>query len=388
MSHFGRGPIALAWSAVAFPALAINYIGQGALVLSDPRAVADPFYGLVPPALLYPVVGIATAATVIASQALISGVATLTKQAIELGFIPRLKIIYTSVRHRGQVFVPTINAVLGLLCIALVLGFRSSARLADAYGLAVSATMMVTTVAFYVVVRGQFQWSALRAASVTAPILAVESLFVIGSLHKIREGGWIPLLISLIVFTIASTWRTGRRRVAQSYAAQSVPVEQFLDEVRGRPSVRLKGTAVFLTGDSEGVPFVLRHHWARSHSLDERIVLLTIHPSNDPHLSDEKRVVVDRVAENLVRVTADFGFMERLDIAPIVRSCREVGLDLASPDTTFYIADPVIVPAKKGRWRNWRRGLYIFLRRNASPITQNLGIPADQLAKLGLEVPM
>jgi KUP system potassium uptake protein len=388
MSHFGRKPIALAWTALVFPALTLNYLGQGALVLSVPSAVDNPFYGLAPGFLLYAVVAIATAATIIASQALISGAFTLAKQAIQLGFIPRFRIIYTSAVNRGQVFVPALNTVLAILCIGLVLGFRTSERLANAYGLAVAVTMIVTSVAYYVVVREKFGWNVVRATVATLPFLAIELLFVGGSLQKVREGGWIPLLISLVVLVLASTWRSGRRRAAISYAEQSVPVDQFLADVHGRLGTPFNGTAVFLTADPEDVPFVLRHHWARTHSVDERIVLLSILPTNDPYVAEEDRVAVEHLSASLVRVVASFGFMEKRDIAPIVRACAVRGLRLDAPDTTYYVADPVIVRASEGAWQEWRRNLYIFLKHNSRPLTAKLGIPPDQLAKLGVEVPM
>ncbi len=388
MSHFGRKPIALAWTALVFPALSLNYLGQGGLILAQPDAIANPFYGLAPSFFLYGVVAIATAATIMASQALISGVFTLTKQAMQLGFIPRFRIIYTSAVHRGQVFVPALNAVLAVACIGLVLGFRTSERLANAYGLAVAVTMVVTSIAYYVVVRERFGWSVVKSALATGPFLLIELLFVGGSLQKIREGGWIPLLISLIVFIIASTWRSGRRAVAISNAEQSVPTEQFLADVKGRLGTPYNGTAVFLTADPEDVPFVLRHHWALTHSIDERIVLLSIVPTNDPYVREESRVEVDRLSDSLVRVIAHFGFMEKVTIAPIVRACAAHGLGLDAEDTTYYVGDPVIVARRKGGWHAWRRNLYIFLRNNSRPITSSLGIPPEQLAKLGLEVPM
>lgn len=388
MSHFGRTPIAIAWTVLVFPALVLNYFGQAALVLADPSRIDNPFFQLVPPLVLYGVVAVATAATIIASQALISGAFTLAKQAIQLGFIPRLRVVHTSAFHRGQIYVPVLNALLAVICICLVLGFRSSERLANAYGLAVAATMVVTSIAYYVVVRRRFMWSVTKSMIGTAPFLAIEVLFVIGSLPKIAEGGWIPLAISGVVFLIASTWRTGRRRIAQTYADQSVPVEQFLADFPSRPERELAGTAVFLTGDPEGIPFILRHHWARAHCVDERIVLLTILPSTDPYVAGDHRVSVERLAANLIRVKARFGFMEKLDIAPIVRASADAGLVLDGEDTTYYSVDPQLVPKKSGAWRAWRRTFFDILRRNSRPITTSLGVPADQLAKLGLEVPM
>ncbi len=388
MSHFGRGPIALAWSTVAFPALALNYLGQGAIVLADPQSVKNPFYSLAPPGLLLVVVFIATVATIIASQALISGVFTLTKQAINLGFIPRTRVIYTSIVHRGQVYVPWVNRLLAVACIALVIGFRTSGRLANAYGLAVAVTMVVTSIAYYEVVRSKFGWSHVKATLTTAPFLAIELLFVIGGLPKVPEGGWIPLMISVVVFVIASTWRAGRRRVAQSQVDQSQPVDDFLREMRGRLGIPYHGTAVFLTADPQGVPFVLRHHWGRTHGVDERVVLLTILPTNDPYVTDARRVAVQRLSEGLFRVTARFGFMEQLGIERIIHGCAASGLHIGGNDTTFYSADPDIVAKGPGLWHALRRNLFVFLRRNSRPVTASLGIPADALAKLGIEVPM
>lgn len=388
MSHFGRGPIALAWTFVVFPALALNYAGQGALVLADPRALDNPFYRLTSPLTLYPVVVLATIATIIASQALISGVFTLAKQGISLGFIPRVQVVYTSIAHRGQVYVPFVNRLLAVVCIALVIAFHSSTRLANAYGLAVAVTMVVTSIAYFEVVRGKLGWTLWAALAATIPFVVLELLFVLGNLPKVLEGGWIPLIVSAIVFVVASTWRTGRRRIAQSQVDQSQPVDAFLGEVKGRLGVPFQGTAVFLTPDPEGVPFVLRHHLARTHSIDEKIVLLTLIPVNDPYVSERSRVDVEKLSEGLVRVTARFGFMEKLDIDNITSACAMSGLHISGEDVTYYSADPQIVPVKTDWRHTWRRNLFVVLKRNARSITDSLHIPADAHAKLGMEVPM
>ncbi len=388
MSHFGRPPIAAAWAGVVFPALALNYAGQGAIVLIDPHAIANPFYLLAPGIILYPMVAIATIATIIASQALISGVYTLTKQGISLGFIPRMRVLYTSVAHRGQIYVPFVNRLLAVACIALVVTFQSSARLANAYGLAVSVTMIVTAVAFFEVARKKLRWSVGRSSAVVVPFLVLETLFVVGGLPKVAEGGWIPLAVSALIFVIAGTWRFGRRRIAAVQREQAQPVTAFLADVRGRLGVPYQGTAVFLTGDPEGIPFVLRHHWAKTHSIDEKIVLLTIIPTTDPFVHADHRVGVEWLSEGLVRVTARFGFMEKLDIARIIHACATQGLHIGGADTTYYSADPQIVPRDCVFWRSWRRSLFVILKRNARSLTASLGIPPDAHAKLGIEVPM
>ena len=377
----------MAWSVVVFPALVLNYLGQGALVLADPSTLRNPFYLLAPSSVLYLVVALATVATIIASQALISGVFTLSKQAISLGFIPRVRVVYTSLAHRGQIYVPFINRVLAIACIGLVVGFQSSLRLANAYGLAVAATMVVTSVAYFEVVRIKFGWGLWAALLATVPFLAIEGLFVIGGLPKVFEGGWIPLTVSAIVFVIASAWRSGRRRVALAQVEQSLSVDDFLRERGGKLGVPRQGTAVFLTGDPEGVPFVLRHHLARTHSMDERIVLLTIIPTTDPYVTTGSRVHIERLSEGLVRITARFGFMEKLELRPIVEACG-ADLDIGSNDTTFYSADPQIVAVRRGFFQSWQRSIFMILRRNSRSVTTSLGIPADAHAKLCFEVPM
>ncbi len=387
LSHFGRSPIAAAWSLVVFPALVLNYLGQGALVLADATTLRNPFYLLAPSGMLYFIVVLATVATTIASQALISGVFTLAKQAISLGFIPRVRVVYTSLVHRGQIYVPFVNRILMIACIALVIGFQSSIRLANAYGLAVAATMIVTSIAYFEVVRAKLGWRLPLAVLASAPFLAIEGLFVIGSLPKIREGGWIPLAVSGVVFVIASTWRSGRRQVAIAQLDQSQSVESFLCERKGRLGVPFEGTAVFLTGDPEGIPFVLRHHLARTHSLDERIVLLTLIPVTDPYVKAGQRVRVERLSRGLVRVTARFGFMEKLSLRPIVVACG-ADLNLGASDTTYYSAEPQIMPVRRGFLQALKRNLFIVLRRNSRSVTASLAIPPDAHAKLCFEVPM
>ncbi len=387
LSHFGRSPIATAWSLIVFPALLLNYLGQGALVLGDATTLRNPFFLLAPSGMLYFIVGLSTIATIIASQALISGVFTLANQAISLGFIPRVRVVYTSLVHRGQIYIPFVNRLLAIACIALVIGFQSSVRLANAYGLAVAVTMIVTSIAYFEVVRVKLEWPPPLAVLASVPFLAIEGLFVIGGLPKIREGGWIPLAVSSAVFIVASSWRSGRRRVAIAQLEQSQSVENFLSERRGRLGIPFEGTAVFLTGDPEGVPFVIRHHLARTHSVDERIVLLTIIPITDPYVEVGQRVDVDRLSRGLVRVTARFGFMERISLSPIVEACG-ADLNLGGSDTTYYSADAQIMPVRRGVVQVLQRNLFIVLRRNARSVTASLGIPPDAHAKLCFEVPM
>lgn len=387
LSHFGRVPITIAWYAMVFPALLLNFAGQGARVLTDPKALDAPFFALVPSWGLYPMVILATAATIIASQALISGAFTLAEQAIELGFIPRMRVLHTSQELRGQVYVPFINVLLAIACVTLVLTFKSSARLADAYGLAVAVTMTATSIGYFSVVRRKFRWGLPAAVSLVVAFLIADVSYVAGSIPKIPTGGWIPLSICVVLFVIATTWRAGRRRIGQRFVDESVPVEEFLAETR-QSNTLLTGTAVFLTADPQGVPFLLRHHWARTQALHERVVLLTVLTDNRPFVRETNRVRVETLAPELVRVTAHFGFMEQPLIASIERSCKGHGLSLDQEDTAYFVSDPVVVPAARGPLHAWRRALFAFLLRNSQPLTATMGIPAAQLAELGLEVPI
>lgn len=385
MSHFGRAPIALAWYTMVFPALLVNFAGQGARVLADPKALDAPFFALVPSWGLYPMVAIATGATIIASQALISGAFTLTQQAIELGFLPRMRVLHTSEEFSGQVFVPFINVLLAVVCLMLVMAFRSSAKLADAYGLAVAVTMTVTSIGYFAVVRRKFGWKLLAAVPLAGAFLIVDLSYVAGSIPKIPTGGWIPLSICVVLFAIATTWRAGWRRMGQSNVDQSVPVADFLAEIRAS-KVSITGTAVFVTADPEGVPFLLRHHWARTQAKHERIVLLTMLTDNRPFVREAERVHVETLAPALIRITSHFGFMEHPLLVPIVQSCKSFGLALDDKRTTYFTADPIIMPGDKDIMHAWRRALFGFLFRNSQPLTATMGIPADQLAKLGFAV--
>lgn len=385
MSHFGRAPIALAWYTMVFPALLLNFAGQGARVLADPKALDAPFFALVPSWGLYPMVAVATAATVIASQALISGAFTLAQQAVELGFLPSMRVLHTSEEFSGQVFVPFINVLLAVACLMLVITFRSSTRLADAYGLAVAVTMTVTSIGYFSVVRKKFGWNLLAVVPLVGTFLIVDLSYVAGSIPKIPTGGWIPLSICAALFATATVWRAGRRRMGQSYVDQSVPVADFLAETRGS-NASIAGSAVFLTADPEGIPFLLRHRRAHAQAMHERIVLLTILMDNRPVVTEADRVEVETLAPALFRVTARFGFMEQPLLAPIVRACTRFGLALDDKSTTYYAADPVVVPGAKDTLHALRRALFGFLLRNAQPLTATMRIPADQLAKLGLEI--
>jgi KUP system potassium uptake protein len=384
MSHFGRKPIALAWYAIVLPALLLNYLGQGAVVIGDPKALASPFYALTTGWTLWPMVALATAATVIASQSLISGAFTISEQAIALNLSPRLAVLHTSRDQRGQVYVPVINAALAFACLALVLTFRSSDRLAAAYGLAVACTMAATDVAFFVVATRVFKWRKRWVAPLVALFLAIDGTFVLAGLPKFFDGAWVPLAISALVTAIAITWLEGRRGVAKVLTEQQVPVAEFL---AGYPALKqpAEGTMVLLTGNPEGVPFVRNHRWIVPRLARERVALLTVVSAGRPYVDERERVTIDRPCDRFARIAATFGYMERPRLKPILEACKLRDFDIDSDATSFIYADPVILRKIDGLPR-WQRRLFGFLHRLSKPLAEELRIKPERRVELGVEV--
>jgi KUP system potassium uptake protein len=384
LSHFGRKPIVAGWYGLVFPALLLNYFGQGAKLLADPQASVNPFYALAPGWALVPMVVLATVATVIASQALISGTFTLVEQAIALNLAPRVLVQHTSDRYKGQVFVPSVNRWLALGCAILVIGFRSSDRLASAYGLAVAFTMLCTSLVYFVVISKVLHWNRLLSVALVTLFVIVDGSFVTASLPKFIEGGWIPISISAVLVMMSLTWLEGRRCLAKALADQQTPLEDVLEKLPA--GVGEHGTMVFLTPDPRGVPFLARHRWIRDRAQEERIVILNIARAPTPYLTDEQRVTVERFSLRLIRVIARFGYMEAPRIDPILRSCDAFGLDLDRDDTSFFYADPKIEAAPQGGMPDWRRELFATLLRNARPLPDDLRIQAERRIELGLTV--
>jgi KUP system potassium uptake protein len=384
LSHFGRRPIVLGWYGLVFPALALNYFGQGAKLVVDPHALVNPFYALAPDWALIPMVVLATVATVIASQALISGTFTLVEQAIALNLAPRVLVTHTSDRYKGQVFVPSVNRWLALGCAILVIGFRSSDRLASAYGLAVAFTMLCTSLVYFVVISKVLHWNRLLSIALVTLFVIVDGSLVLASLPKFIEGGWIPISISAVLVVMSLTWLEGRRCLAKALADQQTPIEEVLEKLPA--GVGERGTMVFLTPDPRGVPFLARHRWIRDRANEERIVVLNIARAPTPTLTTEQRVTVERHSLRLVRVIARFGYMEAPRIDPILRSCDAFGLDLDRDDTSFFYADPKIEAAPKGGMPDWRRELFATLLRNARPLPDDLRIQAERRIELGVTV--
>ncbi len=384
LSHFGRGPIVTGWYTLVFPALVLNYFGQGANLVAHPSALASPFYALAPSWALIPMVVLATGATVIASQALISGTFTLIEQAIALSLAPRVLVKHTSDRYKGQVYVPSVNLWLAIGCGMLVLAFGSSERLASVYGVAISFTMMCTSLTYYVVISKVLGWNRVASLALVTLFVLVDGSLAIASLPKILHGGLIPLGISATLVLMSTTWLEGRRALARALAEQQIPIEDVLEKLPA--GVGERGTMVFLTPDPRGVPFLARHRWIRERAQEERIVVLNIARATTPYLTHAERVTVERLSLRLIRVVARFGYMEAPRIDPIFRACDAFGLQLDRDDTSFFYADPKIEAAPEHGMVGWRRELFSALQRNARPLPDDLRITAERRVELGVTV--
>lgn len=388
LGHFGVRPIRLGWYAVVFPALLLNYFGQGALLLGNPAAVGNPFFQLIPAWGLYPMVALATVATIIASQALISAAFSLTRQAVQLGYFPRVTIVHTSAATAGQIYIPEINAALMVGCIALVLGFQESTQLAAAYGMAVVGAMSITTVLFYFVTRQVWGWSWFRSAALAGLFLAVELPFLGANAVKITQGGWFPLLVAGGLYTLMTTWKTGRERLEASLRERTLPLDLFLADIaRSRPT-RVPGTAVIMTRESEGVPPVLLHHFKHNKVLHEQVVLLSAVSRGVPMVHDDSRVEIESLGEGFYRAIARYGFMETPDIPDVLGLCRarEPALEFRPLDTTFVLGRETLLVTSRAGMARWRKHLFAFLVRNARRATAFFNIPPNRVVELGTQV--
>jgi len=386
MGHFGRRPIRWAWFGVVLPGLLLNYFGQGALLLANPGAAINPFYRLAPSWAMYPLIALAAAATIIASQAVISGAFSLTRQAVQLGFSPRVRIQHTSSEAMGQIYIPVVNWALMVCTVALVLGFGSSSRMAGAYGVAVTSTMVITTVLLYVLSRRVWGWGRAKAGALTAGLLAVDLAFFAANAFKIPQGGWLPLLMAGSAFALMSTWKRGREVLAQRLREKSVPLDLLLGELMADPPVRVPGAAVFLTGAPDGTPPALVHNLVHNKVLHEHVVLLTVATAEVPQVPTQDRVRVACLPDGFFRVTARYGFMEVPDIPDVLERCQAHGLDLPFGATTFVLGRETLVMSARSRMPFWREKLFAFMSRNALPATAFFSLPPDQVLEVGSQV--
>jgi KUP system potassium uptake protein len=386
LGHFGAKPIRRAWFCLVLPSLVLNYLGQGALLLSNKEAVANPFYLLAPTWGLYPLVGLSTLATVIASQALISGAFSITMQAIQLGYLPRMEIRHTSSEQKGQIYLPFVNVLLMIACIGLVVGFGTSSALSAAYGIAVSLTMLITTVLFYFAARRLWGWSQMGCLALSGAFLLVDAAFFGANALKVTHGGWFPLVGALAVFTVMTTWKKGRRLLGEHLSASLLPVEIFFQGIRSSRALRVKGTAVFMSGNLQGTPLALLHNLKHNKVLHERVLLLTLVTMDEPHVGGTDRVQVEPLTEGFWRVVVRVGFMEKPDVPTILESCSAHGLPVKLEETTFFLSRETILATKLPGMAVWREHLFAFLSRNAQSATLFFALPANRVVELGMQV--
>lgn len=385
MGHFGRSPIRKAWFLVAMPALVLNYLGQAALILRDPQAVSNPFYLNVDPEWLSAMIVLATLATIIASQAVISGAFSLTVQAIQLGYCPRLAIRYTSQDEMGQVFVPAINTMLMVGVIGLIVGLRSSSELASAYGIAVTGTMMIDTVLAMVVVVSLWKWNTLLGLLGGGLFLTVDLAFFIANVPKIPSGGWFPLIIGLLVFTVLSTWKQGRSALRQRLQDRAMPVEAFLGWIEREPPIRVAGTAVYLTLSQQGIPSALISNLQHNRALHATIVIMSVVTEPVPRVNPEKRRRLQKLGEGIYRVTLHYGFGESPNVPKALRSCsREIDVEPAT--TFFFMSRESLIPQGVSGMAAWRLRLFIFMARNAGSAARYFQLPLERVVELGTQV--
>jgi KUP system potassium uptake protein len=386
MGHFGKRPIRLAWFAVALPCLLLNYFGQGALVLRSPAAKDNPFYLLAPSALLLPLVALATLAAIIASQALISGAFSLTQQSVQLGYSPRVRIVHTSAREAGQIYIPEVNGALMIGCLLLVLYFQTSSAMAAAYGIAVTGTMVITTILFAVVARQRWGWSYLTVGVLTVLFLTVDLAFLAANVVKIRHGGWVPIAIAIVVFTLMSTWKRGRSLLGEKLSQGALPLNLFLEDVERRKPPRVPGTAVFMTSSAEGAPVVLLHHLKHNKVLHEQVVLMSVVAEEVPEVPADERVTLEPLGLGFWRVTAHYGFMESPDVGDILASAASAGLRARAQETSFYLGRERLIPTGRSGMMKWRKKIFALMSRNARSATEFFNIPPNRVVELGTQL--
>ena len=387
MGHFGKRAVRVAWFAVAAPALVLNYFGQGALLMADPRAIENPFYLAFPAWALYPMVALATAATVIASQATISGAYSITQQAIQLGYLPRMAIRHTSARTMGQIYVPAVNWILLVVVAAAVAGFGSSARLASAYGVAVMGTMLATTFLTFFVIRHAWAYPLWLCVLGTGAFMAIDATLFAAAMHKVLDGGWFPLALAAVMFTVMTTWRRGRGLLIARLRGSTPPLGAFMESLLRSPPQRVPGMAVFLTSTPEATPHALLHSLKHYKVLHERNAFLTVEYVDEPFVADTERVRAERFAPDCWRVTARYGFLDRPDVSLALELCAPLGLVVEPMDASYFLSREKITSAAHDRgMARWRDRLFGALARNAGSATDFFNIPFNRVVELGTRV--
>ncbi|MBC8020912.1 MAG: potassium transporter Kup [Methyloceanibacter sp.] len=386
LGHFGRGPIRTAWFTVALPALTINYLGQGALLLANPKAIENPFFLLYPDWALLPMIGLATAATVIASQAVISGAYSLTRQAVQLGLLPRFEIRHTSEAQFGQIYMPRVNTLLLLGVLLLVVLFKSSSALASAYGIAVTGTMVVTAILALIVIWRAWNWPLWAAAALMVPFLIIDLVFLGANLLKVFQGGWVPLLIGAMIIAVMLTWRRGVRILSEKTRRLETPIDSLIESLEKKELCRVAGTAVFLTADPDSAPTALLHSLKHYKALHERNVILTMITETTPRVSVVDRVSIEPLGGSFQRVLLRFGFMETPNVPKALGLARKEGLSFDIMSTSFFLSRRSVRPDARSGMPIWQDRLFIFLARNADDASSYFQLPTDRVVEIGTQV--
>ncbi|HEX8030534.1 MAG TPA: KUP/HAK/KT family potassium transporter, partial [Vicinamibacterales bacterium] len=388
MGHFGRKPIRLAWFALVLPSLVLNYLGQGALMLSHPES-EHPFFELAPEWMMLPLVIIATAAAIIASQALISGAFSITRQAVQLGLAPRVDVEHTSAREMGQVYVPRVNWALMVATVLIVIGFGSSSAMAAAYGIAVTLTMVITVLLLYIVMTERWQWPVPIAALIMGAFLTIDLAFFGANALKIMQGGWLPLVVAIVIFTLMTTWKTGRSIVAERIASRTVSVDDFFKMIDTMKPVRVAGTAVYMTAQTSGTPPALVHNVQYNKVLHERVVLLNIITVQQPHCADEDRVSVEELSNGLYQVKLQYGFMEDPHVPrALFAAAKARGMKFDFQDVVYFLGRQTILVTDREGMAIWREKLFVLMSRNAVRATAYFRLPPERVVELGVQVEM
>jgi KUP system potassium uptake protein len=392
MGHFGKRPIRLAWFVMVLPALVINYFGQGALILRDPSAAANPFYLLAPRPLLYPLIALATMAAIIASQAMISGAFSLIQQCIQLGYSPRMTITHTSAKQFGQIYVPELNSAMMVGTLVLVIGFGSSKALGSAYGVAVTGTFVITTILFTMLAVALWKWPLWKAGLFLGVFLVIDGALLGASLLKLLHGGWVPIAIAILIFAFMTTWKRGREILRERLTDISLPIDAFLDDIGHRPRTRVPGTAVFMTSESAGVPVVLLHHLKHNKVLHDTVILLSIITDEVPEVPRNERTRIEALGQGFFRVIAHYGFMESADVKEVLQKCRDFGIAARPLETSYYLGREQLIP-RRGPWKKGgmtmniaRKKLFSLMSRNAKSATEYFQLPPNRVVELGTQI--
>ncbi|AXE29568.1 low affinity potassium transporter Kup [Chromobacterium phragmitis] len=386
MGHFGKSPIRRAWFSLVLPGLALNYFGQGALLMDNPGAIKNPFFLLAPDWALLPMIALATLATVIASQAVISGAYSLTRQAILLGYCPRLEVRHTSEREIGQIYMPFINWALLVAVLVVVLTFKTSSSLAAAYGIAVTGTMLITTALFFVVARVNWRWPLPLALGITLLFAVIDTAFFAANIHKVADGGWLPLVMGMAIFTLMSTWKQGRDILFKRLREQALPLDDFIHNLEAYPPARVEGTAVFLTSTLHGVPHALLHNLKHNKVLHERVVLMTVRTEDIPYVAEDERLEIVQMSASFWRVMARYGFKEEPNVVQVLEMCAEEGFEMELMDTSFFLSRETIVSTGHPGMARWRQKIFLWMSKNALRATDFFQVPTNRVVELGAQV--